>query len=673
MTSVPPGLTIAEAGRLIAAKKLSPVELAKALLARIKAVDPRINAFLTVTERAALAAARAAERAVMAGGKGPLLGIPVAYKDIYETAGVPTTAHSRILQGNVPKQDAETVRRLREAGVVMLGKLATHEFAIGGPAFDLPWPPARNPWDPRRFTGGSSSGSAAAVASGLALGALGSDTGGSIRLPAAYCGIAGLKPTPGLVSRRGVIPLAPSLDTAGPMAWTAQDCAILLDALAGHDPADPASVPGPNLSYANAIAAPVKGLRVGVLRHVYEHDMPAGPEVRHAMAHAIAVLKSLGCRVEDATLPRLQEYNAVGRVIISAEAYALHEATLQTRLSEYSRAFRIRVLPGALVRAAEYIAAQRRRADLIAITAKAFRALRRADLDPHRRHRTAAERAAPRRRLRPAAADHAGECRRGAVAGGLRRLYRRGPAARPRDHRPGLGRCDGAAGRPSLRAGSRHPRPTAGDLARPRVARTRRPAATCRGRRPWHKPARRRRGGPERRGELCAHARLPPRRQSRAAERRRPSWAQPSRPLPPLPSTPTPKTAVGRNSAAPSAACLPPPCPARRTQVDAHHPARRVVVPPALARRRVPPCETVAWGRAARRSLGRSWRAAASPPAQRPRHLGEPPARVPSHVAWGLGLARRDLQPGGMHRRAQLGRATLQPGRQLSRQMRPEP
>jgi aspartyl-tRNA(Asn)/glutamyl-tRNA(Gln) amidotransferase subunit A len=254
----------------------------------------------------------------------------------------------------------------------MLGKLATHEFAIGGPAFDLPWPPARNPWDTRRFTGGSSSGSAAAVAAGLALGALGSDTGGSIRLPAAYCGIAGLKPTPGLVSRRGVIPLAPSLDTAGPMAWTAQDCAILLDTLAGHDPADPASVPGPKLSYANAIAAPVKGLRVGVLRHIYEHDLPAAPEVKQAMTRAVAVLKSLGCRVEDATLPALQEYNAVGRVIISAEAYALHEATLQTRLSDYSRTFRIRVLPGALIRAAEYIAAQRRRSDLIAITAKAF-------------------------------------------------------------------------------------------------------------------------------------------------------------------------------------------------------------------------------------------------------------------------------------------------------------
>ena len=153
--SAPPFPTIAEAGRLIASKKLSPVELTRALLARIKALDPQLNAFLLVTERQALADARAAERAVMAGRKGPLLGIPVGYKDIYETAGVRTTAHSRILAENVPTQDAETVRRLHAAGVVMLGKLATHEFAIGGPAFDLPWPPARNPWDTRRFTGGS--------------------------------------------------------------------------------------------------------------------------------------------------------------------------------------------------------------------------------------------------------------------------------------------------------------------------------------------------------------------------------------------------------------------------------------------------------------------------------------------------------------------------------------
>jgi aspartyl-tRNA(Asn)/glutamyl-tRNA(Gln) amidotransferase subunit A len=373
MKAAPPSfLTIAEAGRLIAAKKVSPVELVKTLLARIETIDPQLNAFLTVTERPALAAARAAERAVMAGRRGPLLGIPLAFKDIYETAGVRTTAHSRILLDNIPTHDAETVRRLHEAGAVMLGKLATHEFAIGGPAFDLPWPPARNPWDLRRFTGGSSSGSGAAVAAGLALGALGSDTGGSIRLPAAFCGIAGMKPTPGLVSRRGVIPLAPSLDTAGPMAWTAQDCAILLDALAGHDPADPASVPGPAGSYARAIATPLKGLRVGVLRRFYEHDAPGSPDVLHLMTNAITILQQLGCRVSDATLPPVQDYNAVGRVIISAEAYALHEATLKTRLSDYSRVFRVRVLAGALVRAADYIAAQRRRSDLIAITAKAF-------------------------------------------------------------------------------------------------------------------------------------------------------------------------------------------------------------------------------------------------------------------------------------------------------------
>jgi aspartyl-tRNA(Asn)/glutamyl-tRNA(Gln) amidotransferase subunit A len=370
--SVPSGLTIADAARLIASRKLSPVELTRAMLQRIEAENPRLNAYLLVTTRQAQTAARSAEKAIAEGRKGRLLGIPVAYKDIYETAGVRTTAHSRILMDNVPRQDAETVRRLSEAGAVMLGKLATHEFAIGGPATDLPWPPARNPWDPRRYTGGSSSGSGAAVAAGLALGALGSDTGGSIRLPAAYCGIAGLKPTPGLVSRRGVIPLAPSLDTAGPMAWTAEDCAILMDVLAGHDPLDPASVPGPEMSYTRAIEAPLKGLRVGLLRRFYERDVPAGPETMEMIAQASAVLKDLGCKVEEATLPSVQDYNAVGRVLISAEAYAMHEATLKTRLSDYSRVFRIRVLAGSLVRAADYIAAQRRRTDLIAATAATF-------------------------------------------------------------------------------------------------------------------------------------------------------------------------------------------------------------------------------------------------------------------------------------------------------------
>ena len=365
--------TLAEAARLIAARKLGPVELTRAMLDRIAALDPQLNAFITVTDRAALTAARAAERALAAGRRGPLLGIPLAYKDIYETAGVRTTAHSRLLADNVPKQDAETVRRLAAAGAVMLGKLATHEFAIGGPAFDLPWPPARNPWDLRCFTGGSSSGAGAAVAAGLALGALGTDTAGSIRLPAAYCGIAGMKPTPGLVSRRGIIPLAPSLDTAGPMAWTAEDCALLLDVIAGHDPADPASVAGPEVSYARALAAPAKGLRVGLLRRFHEHDAPAAPATLRMLGEAVAVLKSLGCRVEEAVLPPMAQFNAVGRVIISAEAYALHEARLKTRLGEYSRAFRVRVLGGALVSAADYLAAQRQRTDLIAATAALFR------------------------------------------------------------------------------------------------------------------------------------------------------------------------------------------------------------------------------------------------------------------------------------------------------------
>ncbi|HEY5300911.1 MAG TPA: amidase [Acetobacteraceae bacterium] len=365
-------LTIAEAARLLAARKVSAIELTRALLARIAALDPTLNAYITVTEHQALAAARAAQRRLDSGDGGPLTAIPLAYKDIYETAGVRTTAHSRLLADNVPKTDAETVRRLAQAGVVMLGKLATHEFAVGGPAFDLPWPPARNPWDPRRFTGGSSSGAGAAVAAGLALGALGSDTGGSIRLPAAYCGIAGLKPTPGLVSRRGVIPLAPSLDTAGPMAWTARDCAILLDAIAGYDAADPASVAVPRTAYARGVTDSVKGLRVGLLRRHYERDVPGTPEALRMMTESAAVLRDLGCRVSEASLPPIAEFNGVGRILICSEAYALHEATLRTRLAEYSRAFRVRVLAGALIRAADYIAAQRRRSDLITQMASAF-------------------------------------------------------------------------------------------------------------------------------------------------------------------------------------------------------------------------------------------------------------------------------------------------------------
>ncbi len=371
--TVPPFLTIAQAAKLIASRALSPVDLTRMLLKRIEAINPQIDAFLTVTGRQAQAAARAAEKVLASGEKrGVLFGIPLAYKDIYDTAGVRTTAHSRLLEDNIPTQDATAVRKLAEAGAVMLGKLATHEFAMGGPAFDLPWPPARNPWDRERFTGGSSSGSGAAIAAGLALGSLGTDTGGSIRGPAAFCGVAGLKPTPGLVSRRGMIPLSPSLDTAGPMAWTAEDCALLLDVIAGADPEDPASVPGPKVNYAKVVHTPVKGLRIGVVRHFHERDIPANAEMRQVISQTAARLSDAGCHVGEARLPAAADYLGAGRIILCAEAYALHEENLRTRAADYSRIFRFRVMGGGLLRAADYIAAQRLRTDLIRQTTAAF-------------------------------------------------------------------------------------------------------------------------------------------------------------------------------------------------------------------------------------------------------------------------------------------------------------
>ena len=234
-------LTIADAARLIERRQLSPVELTDALLARIEALDPQLNAFLLPTPEKAREQARAAEHEIMAGTyRGPLHGIPFGLKDIYATAGSARPATRRSARTwsrptTRPPSQSSTGRR------GLLGKLATHEFAHGGPSFDLPWPPARNPWNRDHFTGGSSSGAGAAIAAGFVPGALGSDTGGSIRGPAALCGIVGLKPTYGLVSRAGVYANSFTFDHAGPMTWTVEDCAILLQAIAGHDPKDPAS------------------------------------------------------------------------------------------------------------------------------------------------------------------------------------------------------------------------------------------------------------------------------------------------------------------------------------------------------------------------------------------------------------------------------------------------
>ena len=374
---VPEFLTIAEASALISKRELSPVELVQSRLERIERLDGKLNSFIRVLSEEALAAARLAEAEIVAGRwRGPLHGIPIGLKDIYETKGVPTTGHSRVMIDHAPQQDATAVRLLTEAGAIVLGKLATHEFAFGGPSFDLPWPPARNPWDTSRFTGGSSSGTGAAVAAGLVLGGTGSDTGGSIRGPAAFCGLAGLKPSYGRISRAGILPLAFSLDHAGPMAWTAEDCAIMLRAMAGYDPADPASADRPVPDYQAALLGEVKGLRIGLIRHFYEADNPANEATRRGIAAAVKVLEDLGCSVRELRLSPLADWAACGMVIMLAEGYAIHEANLRERFVDYGEAFRERMALAALITGADYVQAVRRRRELAAELATAM-----ADLD----------------------------------------------------------------------------------------------------------------------------------------------------------------------------------------------------------------------------------------------------------------------------------------------------
>jgi len=357
--------TIAEAARLIASRALSPVELTRSCLARIDALDGRINSFLLTRPEAALAEAATAEQEIMRGFyRGPLHGIPIAHKDIIETAGIRTTAHSKLLRDFVPQHDATVVRRLAAAGAILLGKTATHEFAMGGPSFDLPWPPARNPWNTDHFTGGSSSGTGAAVAAGLVLGGSGSDTGGSIRLPAAYCGVTGLKPSYGRVSRHGVLPLAYSLDHVGPLAWTVEDCAILLQAMAGHDPADPASAEQPVPNYRAALRADLRGVRIGVVRHFFESDYQIDDEARSAIDAALAVMRDLGAELREIRLSPLQDYGACGWLVLIGESWAVHEKVMRKRFADYGRMMRNRVVLGAFLGAGDYIQALRLRREL---------------------------------------------------------------------------------------------------------------------------------------------------------------------------------------------------------------------------------------------------------------------------------------------------------------------
>src|SRR5213592_1735143 len=277
-------LSIAEFSSLIAARKLSPLELVEALIRRVEQYDRQTHAFITRTFELAREQARNAERDIAAARyRGPLHGIPFGLKDIYDTQGILTSGHSRVFIDRIPVRDATATTKLYDAGAVLLGKLATHEMAHAGPSFDLPWPPARNPWNLAHFTGGSSSGSGAAVAAGMVPVALGSDTGGSIRGPASLCGVVGLMPTFGLVSRAGVITNSYTFDHCGPLARTVEDCALVLQALAGYDPKDAGSVRRDIPSYREALRDDLRGLRIGVLRHHWAKDIPASDDVKKAM------------------------------------------------------------------------------------------------------------------------------------------------------------------------------------------------------------------------------------------------------------------------------------------------------------------------------------------------------------------------------------------------------
>ncbi len=310
--------SILQMSELVRAGSVSPVELTTECLARIEKLNPKLNAFITVTAESALAQAGQAEAEIRRGTwRGPLHGIPLALKDLIDTAGVRTTAASRLFKDRVPAEDAEIVRRLKAAGAVLLGKQNLHEFAYGGSSMISAFGEVRNAWNPEHIAGGSSGGSATAVAAGLGYGAIGTDTAGSVREPAALCGVVGLKPTYGRVSARGVFPLSISLDHVGPLGRTVADVAVILAAIAGHDAADKASVEAPVDDYVGTLGRTIQPLRVGVARKFFFEDLDA--EVASAIQHAISGLAAMGAEIRDIDLPIPTD-----RTLQSAESYAVH-------------------------------------------------------------------------------------------------------------------------------------------------------------------------------------------------------------------------------------------------------------------------------------------------------------------------------------------------------------
>jgi aspartyl-tRNA(Asn)/glutamyl-tRNA(Gln) amidotransferase subunit A len=348
-------LSLADAAPLLRTRQISPVDLTRAYLERIERLNPALNCYITVSSDAAVAQAHAAEQEIVAGKyRGPLHGIPIALKDLFETANVRTTAASKVLSQSLPKQDAEVVTRLKRAGAVILGKLNLHEFAYGGSGVISYFGAVTNPWNLGYTTGGSSSGSAAAVAAGMCCAALGTDTAGSVRLPASCCGIVGFKPSYGMVSLSGVIPLSWSYDHVGPMTRTVTDAAIVLDTIAGYDVQDTASREYPCGDFAAALAGTWPGgLRIGVARSPFFDDLD--PEIAEAVDQAVKLLASAGGRMLGIGIPEMAD-----RTVSTAESFAYHTANfLPARENDYQPATLRRILSGNRVTTVEYIMKKR--------------------------------------------------------------------------------------------------------------------------------------------------------------------------------------------------------------------------------------------------------------------------------------------------------------------------
>ncbi|MFI8415971.1 amidase [Serratia sp. NPDC078593] len=343
--------------------RLTPGVLTDYFLTRIAHFNPHLHAFIHVDAERARRDAKRAEKELATGqDRGLLHGIPYALKDIFDVAGTATTCHSKIMQHSIAQRSSTVETRLAQSGGIYLGKLATHEFALGGPSFELPFPPARNPWNLAHFTGASSSGAGAAVAAGLTPIAMGSDTSGSIRGPACLCGVVGFKPTYGLVSRAGVFPLSWSLDHCGPLTRYVIDSQCVMQALAGYDKRDPSSHPTPYTF--DAPRPHWAAMRIAWPRHLLTENPHTDPELIAAMDHCVTLLREAGASVEEIHFPDFALFNACGRIIMAAEAFAIHQKAIRHRPEAFGRYTYQRILPGATISAAELLDAQRLRAEL---------------------------------------------------------------------------------------------------------------------------------------------------------------------------------------------------------------------------------------------------------------------------------------------------------------------